>query len=59
VALDLIAWPLLGWVWFWRSPAPLALGIIAGYYWAKQQLDLAPKPAKGDENLKPMDFWKT
>ena len=49
---------VVGWGWFWRSPLPLALGVLSGCLWARQAPVVAPAAPKGEEAPAPMDFWK-
>lgn len=57
--LELLTLVFLRWDWFWRSPAPLALGVIAGYLWARQEQPPDASASKKDKDMPPpVDLWK-
>ena len=60
VVIAALIWVLVGWDWFWRALGALALGVLAGLLWARQEQPPKPHDAKDDKAPHPpMDFWKT
>lgn len=55
--IELLLWILVGWKWFWRSPAILALGLVSGCIWAQQEQPPAAPEGEGEEPP-PVDLWK-
>jgi hypothetical protein len=49
---------VLGWQWLWRTIIPLALGIFAGYTWARREPELEMPEKKTEDEKEPVDLWK-